>query len=68
MVIPVSYSTGNQLTRNCPTENSKIGKCQNNIYQRTYKARFLWQKEYIKLSTSSYKILEQRILWKRQNI
>lgn len=55
MVIPVSYSTDNQLTPNCPKENSKMGKCQNNIYQRTYQARFFWQERYIKRSTSSYK-------------
>jgi len=55
MVIPVSYSTDNQLTRNCPTETPKLENVRKIFYQRTYQARFFWQKGilnfYLKLQT-----------------
>jgi hypothetical protein len=63
MAILVSYNTDN-----CPTENSKMGKCQKNIYQRNYQARLFWQKDSSRFLPQVTKFLQQRILCKRLNI
>jgi hypothetical protein len=68
MVISVCYRTDNQLTRNCPTENSKIGKVRTISIKELIKHDFSGKKDTVIFLPQVIKILQQRILWKILNI